>query len=69
VENQFPYDPAACPLCGGDNRCGNLAGKPSCWCSTELFPQEIFAQVPPELLRKACICPNCLTRFKEQQQS
>ncbi|MGE5703140.1 MAG: cysteine-rich CWC family protein [Clostridia bacterium] len=56
-----------CPICSTENRCGNLAGIPegSCWCSKEQFPAEIFALVPPEKLRKACICSNCLNKVRQ----
>ncbi|WP_416826329.1 cysteine-rich CWC family protein [Ectobacillus polymachus] len=59
-----------CPLCGKDNNCGNISGKPhgTCWCNDESFPKEIFEMVPPEQLRKACICKECLTKFKLHQE-
>lgn len=55
-----------CPICGEDNRCGNVADPASqaCWCAKEFFPQGIFALVPAELMNKACICKSCLDRFK-----
>ncbi|WP_274651921.1 cysteine-rich CWC family protein [Paenibacillus humicola] len=67
-------DPARCPLCGGDNSCVMAAGRKDepCWCMTARFPEEIFALIPPENRRKACICPACLERFKHghnEQQS
>ncbi|WP_235587013.1 cysteine-rich CWC family protein [Ferroacidibacillus organovorans] len=36
------------PICGRDNNCGNVAGKPhgTCWCDQEFFPQEISDKIP-----------------------
>jgi len=58
-----------CPLCGNDNGCAVLAGKPveACWCGTAGFPREIFELIPPEERRKACICSECLRAFKEKR--
>lgn len=55
-----------CPICGKDNRCGNVKdpASQSCWCAKEVFPQGIFELVPAELLNKSCICKSCLDRFK-----
>lgn len=60
-------NPGNCPICGNDNRCGNIAGKAhgACWCSKAFFPEEIFALVPPDQRRKACICQSCLEKFKK----
>nr|WP_230414655.1 cysteine-rich CWC family protein [Paenibacillus allorhizosphaerae] len=57
-----------CPLCGRDNDCGNVAGKPhgTCWCSKQNFPKSIFELVKPEQLGKSCICKTCLERFKDR---
>ncbi len=62
-------DPGRCPLCGEDNGCGNLKGMPggSCWCSHADFPAGIFAVIPDEKRRKACICPSCLEKYKSAQ--
>jgi hypothetical protein len=56
-----------CPLCGKDNRCGNVAGLPidACWCSKLSFPPNIFNQIPKDQLNKSCICQACLEKFKE----
>ncbi|MBU8878519.1 cysteine-rich CWC family protein [Bacillus sp. FJAT-29790] len=54
-----------CPLCGKSNYCCNSLDKSLgiCWCSEENFPKEIFDLVPPDQLRKVCICKNCLEQF------
>jgi len=46
-----------CPICGKDNHCGSLAGKPhgECWCNSVVFPEEIFDLVPDNKKGKACI--------------
>ncbi|MCL6445149.1 MAG: cysteine-rich CWC family protein [Alicyclobacillus sp.] len=55
-----------CPLCGNDNHCGNVAGKPhgTCWCDKEFFPKQIFEKVPPDEPQRSCICKDCLDKFK-----
>jgi hypothetical protein len=57
---------SGCPLCGKDNNCGNLQGKPhgTCWCSRALFPKEIFDLLPQNRAGKSCICKSCLDQFK-----
>ena len=55
-----------CPICGGDNDCGNVAGRPhgTCWCDREFFPKEIFDKIPSTGSEKTCICQNCLGKLK-----
>ncbi|MCZ2257378.1 cysteine-rich CWC family protein [Sporosarcina sp. G11-34] len=55
-----------CPLCNQSNNCCNSKDKSLgiCWCNEESFPREIFNQVPPDQLRKLCICKSCLEKFK-----
>ncbi|WP_248734190.1 cysteine-rich CWC family protein [Neobacillus rhizosphaerae] len=55
-----------CPLCNSSNNCCNSQDKSLgiCWCSEEDFPKEIFDLVPPDQLRKTCICKNCLEQFR-----
>lgn len=56
-----------CPLCGKNNNCCNSLDKSLgiCWCNEKVFPAEIFEHVPPEQLRKTCICKNCLEQFEQ----
>ena len=56
-----------CPICGGDNHCGNVAGMKhgECWCDRAVFPQEIFDVVPSNGEEKSCICQSCLQKFKD----
>ncbi|WP_309863841.1 cysteine-rich CWC family protein [Desmospora profundinema] len=62
--------PSNCPICGLDNDCGNLSGKPrgTCWCSRESFPDEIFDLVPSHQMNQSCICRDCLSAFKNGRQ-
>ncbi|MCP4142479.1 MAG: cysteine-rich CWC family protein [Chloroflexi bacterium] len=36
-----------------------------CWCESVVFPEELLAQVPDDVVRKTCICQNCLEQFQE----
>ncbi|HBI04364.1 MAG TPA: hypothetical protein DDY49_10105 [Paenibacillaceae bacterium] len=57
-------------MCGNDNQCGNEAGKPhgTCWCDTAGFPEGIFQLIPDEQRGKSCICPDCLNKYKKENQ-
>ncbi|CAD5106902.1 cysteine-rich CWC family protein [Zestomonas carbonaria] len=63
-------DPTRCPLCGQSNRCGVAANDRSgedCWCfSAEIDPQAL-ERIPPELRRRACLCPHCAQRLPPGQ--
>lgn len=59
-----------CPICGNPNHCGekpvvNGVAREKCWCAYEIFPKEIMDRVPGEKYGKACICIDCLNRFKQ----
>jgi 5-aminopentanamidase len=58
-------DSEACPLCSGSNACG-LKTDPAakCWCFNEHFPQDLLERVPPEAVRRTCICAGCLKAFQ-----
>lgn len=57
-------DPLICPVCGGDNGCALLAGRPieTCWCLRTRVPKELLAAIPDERRGKACVCRACATR-------
>ncbi len=60
VIRKAPVDPAACPLCGGDNRCVKVSGEPGpCWCRSATFTFDLLARAGTG---KACICERCLER-------
>ncbi|WP_188432715.1 cysteine-rich CWC family protein [Kroppenstedtia guangzhouensis] len=58
-----PKRPKYCPICGQENGCGRGERQGSCWCTREYFPKGIFEWVPPDQLRKSCICIDCLKRY------
>ncbi|EFM10433.1 hypothetical protein PaecuDRAFT_2869 [Paenibacillus curdlanolyticus YK9] len=66
------HDETRCPLCGGDNRCGQLIPSTNgegCWCLRASIPAALLALVPPELTGKACICRSCVeTALQKEQQ-
>ncbi|WP_019415546.1 cysteine-rich CWC family protein [Paenisporosarcina sp. TG20] len=55
-------DAKICPICNKINHCGNELGEPTCWCSKQFFPKEIFKLVSNEKLYKSCICKECLNK-------
>ena len=63
-------DASNCPLCGELNQC-TMAADPKakeCWCNEEKFPRELLAEVPAKAVRRACICANCLERFRSEKE-
>jgi hypothetical protein len=67
-QNRESYDDRSkCPLCGEPNQCA-LAADPAatqCWCDTVVFPAELLAKIPPEAVRKTCVCQKCLEEYLE----
>jgi len=64
------FDPAHCPLCGQANQCllsSPAAYKGPCWCTREEFPAELLARVPEPLRNRACICRDCLEKFRMEK--
>lgn len=63
-------DNKICPLCGKENGCGYEKGMDhfTCWCATIDVPKELREQVPDELKGKACICRDCINKFKEEHR-
>lgn len=54
-------DPARCPLCGGGNQCGVMAGSGTCWCFAAGVPRDVLEQVPVSARGLACVCQGCAT--------
>ncbi len=54
-----------CPLCGGDNGC--KSGSENCWCYYTDIPDGIFKLIPEEKRGKACICLECVEKFKRSE--
>ena len=64
TEIYYPLQSGArCPLCAQSNRC-DLTADAGCWCMRETFPQAIFELVEDGKRGKACICKECLDKFK-----
>ncbi len=69
--NNPPIETSKCPLCGAPNQCA-LAADPAateCWCDDKLFPRELLAKIPAEADRRACICQDCLERFRRDRET
>ena len=61
------FNPATCPLCGLANACqlcSPAACRGACWCAHEEIAAELLARVPENLRNRACICKNCLEKFR-----
>lgn len=61
-------DKKICPLCGKPNNCQHDSGK-GCWCDNEHFPEELLSRIPKEKRRKACVCKDCLDKFRQEKQN
>jgi hypothetical protein len=55
-------DPKRCPLCGGANDCGRVAGKDKCWCFTACISLGVIERVPELARGLACICERCASK-------
>ncbi|WP_251671585.1 MULTISPECIES: cysteine-rich CWC family protein [unclassified Sporosarcina] len=60
-----------CPICKGDNHCGNGLPKEKgvCWCTSKTFPEEVFFHIPEQELHKHCICQHCLEKIAAKKQA
>jgi hypothetical protein len=61
-----------CPLCNQPNDCQLCtvaAYKGPCWCAKVKIPDELIAQVPPDLRNKACICRECVMTFHRKKNA
>ncbi|MDP2742677.1 MAG: cysteine-rich CWC family protein [Hydrogenophaga sp.] len=69
------FDPARCPLCGGDNRCAmeieRATGlqQPPCWCVSATFSPDLLARIPADAGGKACVCATCLASFEAERRT
>jgi prepilin-type processing-associated H-X9-DG protein/prepilin-type N-terminal cleavage/methylation domain-containing protein len=65
------HNPNQCPLCGAANGCqlcSPAAYKGSCWCAHVEIPGELLARVPENLRNRACICRNCVEKFRHERE-
>ncbi|EQB86736.1 hypothetical protein J2Z44_000317 [Clostridium punense] len=51
-----------CPICGKDNNCQH--GNKDCWCNTIVVPKHVIDMVPEDKKGKACICRDCIEKYK-----
>lgn len=56
-----------CPICGQENGCES--GSENCWCYYTDIPKEIFKLIPEDKRGKACICLDCVEKFKKDQEN
>ena len=64
------FNPAACPLCGGANECqlcSPATYKGRCWCADAEISPELQARVPENFRHRACICKNCVEKFRTEK--
>jgi prepilin-type N-terminal cleavage/methylation domain-containing protein/prepilin-type processing-associated H-X9-DG protein len=64
------HNPNQCPLCGGANECqlcSPAAYKGQCWCARVEIPGELLARVPENFRNRACICLNCVEKFRRER--
>jgi len=62
--------PDQCPLCHQPNDCvlcTETGYKAPCWCAKIKIPEELIAQISPDLRNKACICRACVTSFYQRK--
>ncbi|MBA5868957.1 MAG: DNA or RNA helicase of superfamily II [Nitrospira sp. CR2.1] len=52
-------DPARCPLCSRENKCGLANGSKACWCFDSPIPSKVLTLLPVEMKGVACICRDC----------
>jgi prepilin-type N-terminal cleavage/methylation domain-containing protein/prepilin-type processing-associated H-X9-DG protein len=70
VNFQDFHNPNECPLCGEANECqlcSPAAYKGSCWCARVEIPCELLARVPDNFRNRACVCRNCVEKFKRER--
>lgn len=52
-----------CPLCGQNNNCQH--GEVDCWCTKIKISKYILDMVPDGQKGKACICKNCIEKYRK----
>lgn len=60
-----------CPICGKPNNCSYEMGLShgSCWCENIEVPKELREQIPESLRGKACICKECVIKYKDKNKN
>ena len=54
----------SCPFCKKTNDCMIKSENP-CWCKDAVVSAKLVDMVPVELMRKSCICRECIELFNE----
>jgi prepilin-type N-terminal cleavage/methylation domain-containing protein/prepilin-type processing-associated H-X9-DG protein len=70
VNFQDFHNPSECPLCGAANECqlcSPAAYKGPCWCARVEMPEALLARVPENFRNRACVCRNCVEKFKRER--
>ncbi len=65
------HNPNQCPLCREANACqlcSPATYKGSCWCARVEMPEALLARVPENLRNRACICRNCVEKFRRERE-
>lgn len=58
-----------CPICGKDNNCGAKDPPGTCWCNHVQISKHLFSLIPQDKRRKACICLECVEKYKNTSSS
>ncbi|MGQ4664475.1 cysteine-rich CWC family protein [Metabacillus halosaccharovorans] len=53
-----------CPICNGENNCGILDKKASCWCMNITIPEKVLALSGSN--KDRCICLTCILKDWDQ---
>ena len=67
-----PLANTACPLCGGANQCLPASTGTfdiECWCTKVPVSPEALAELAPELVGQACLCPRCAAGKQQPTQA
>lgn len=69
-ESKMEINKSICPLCGKHNNCGyeNVLTHNGCWCEKIEVPKELREMIPENLRGKACICKECVIKYKEKNK-
>lgn len=60
-----------CPACGQPNSCAQADSDSPvthCWCFEVTITPQALADLPPEALDRACLCPRCAQTLPAQEQ-
>lgn len=53
-----------CPICSGENNCGVLDTKHSCWCMNITIPDKVLALSRGN--KDCCICLTCILKNQDE---